>query len=440
MTSARQNQTGEGRRSASARLLGAAAATAVVGGTLFMGGIASFVVASAHHVASTTPITSGSVVGSAVLTDSATLGATTTDRHVEFYLWAPGSANCTGTPVLTDLEPVATAAQGNGSAPVVTTKLYTATVVGTYQWTAAIIAPSGAVEWPTTGTPNQCGFEPVVITAASPAISTTPTAGGAVGTTIGDTATVTGGFNPTGTVAFKLYPPSEPTCDGSPVYTSTPAVALTAGKASSGSFKTAAVGTYRWTASYSGDGKNKAASSGCTAEQVVVTQAKPAINTTPSKGGVIGATISDSATVTGGNAPTGTVGFKLYGPVDTSCTGTALFTSTVPLTAATVGSGNFTGTSTVGTYSWTAAYSGDSNNAAASSPCNAETAVITSPPSTPTPTPTPTPGGVLAITTPSTGATGSVLLLTIGGFLFLGGAGVALLGVAAPRRRRNVLL
>jgi hypothetical protein len=434
-STARGDETVETRRSMGGRLLGGAAATAVIGATLFMGGIASFVVASAHHITSTTPITTGSVVGSAVLEDSATLGATTTDRHVEFFLWAPGSSNCTGTPVLTDLESVTTA-QGNGTVPVVTSKSYTASVVGTYQWTAEIIAPGGAVEWPTTGTPNQCGLEPAVITAASPAINTTPTRGGPVGTIIGDSATVTGGFQPTGTVGFKLYPPSEPTCDGSPVSSST--AALSNGKATSGTFATTAVGTYRWTANYSGDSNNKPAVSGCTAEQVVVTQADPAITTTPSKGGVTGTAISDSATVSGGNAPTGSVTFKLYGPTATTCAGTPLFTSTIALTKATVGSGSFSGTSTVGTYSWTAAYSGDANNAAASSTCKAETVVITSPPSTPTPTPTP--GGVLAITTPSTGASGSALMLTIGGFMFLGGAGVALLGVAAPRRRRNILL
>ena len=54
-----------------------------------------------------------------------------------------------------------------------------------------------------------------------PTIATTPSAGGPVGTSISDTATVTGGVNPTGNVTFNLFSPGNPTCTGTPVFTST---------------------------------------------------------------------------------------------------------------------------------------------------------------------------------------------------------------------------
>jgi Abnormal spindle-like microcephaly-assoc'd, ASPM-SPD-2-Hydin len=51
---------------------------------------------------------------------------------------------------------------------------------------------------------------------ASPALATSPSAGGPVGSTaVTDTATLSGGYNPTGTIKFKLYGPSA-TAKGSP--------------------------------------------------------------------------------------------------------------------------------------------------------------------------------------------------------------------------------
>ena len=57
----------------------------------------------------------------------------------------------------------------------------------------------------------------------------------------------------------------------------------------------------------------------------------PGISTTPSAGGSVGTAIFDTATVTGGVTPTGTVTFNLFGPGNTTCTGTPVFTSTNPL-------------------------------------------------------------------------------------------------------------
>jgi hypothetical protein len=406
--------------------------TRVAGGGFIMaalaiGGATSIVTAFAHNIVSTQAIPTSAVVG-ATLQDSAILANTTTDRKVAFFLWAPGS-NCTGTPFFVDPGESVSAAQGNGSAPVISASSPATTQVGTYQWTAEILNGT-AVESAT-----QCGDanESAIVSTAQPNIATTPSAGGAIGKSISDTASVTGGNNPTGQVQFELFQPSDATCDGEPIDAGTKTLD-THGMATSDSETASAVGTYHWIAIYLGDANNKSASSACSDEPVTIGKAAPTIATEPSDGGQVGTSISDSATVSGGSNPTGTVTFKLYGPGDTDCSGTVLFTSTVNLTSSTVHSGAFSATNTAGTYSWVASYSGDSANKSATSECGAETVVITS---TPSPSPTPS-SGVQALTTPSTGSDPG-LGLGIGGFLILGGPAVILSGLLARKygRRNN---
>jgi hypothetical protein len=113
--------------------------------------------------------------------------------------------------------------------------------------------------------------------------------------------------------------------------------------------------------------------------------------------------------VTGTFLPTGTVTFTLYGPTDTACTGTGIFTSTVALSATgTATSATFSGTKASGTYNWVAAYSGDANSAPSTSKCGAEPVHLTA-------------GGVQGITTPGTGLAGSVNQIGLGIELLLGG-------------------
>ncbi len=88
---------------------------------------------------------------------------------------------------------------------------------------------------------------------------------------MGDTATISGGFNPTGTITFNLFGPNNSLCTGTPGVTSTVPVNGNGGYVS-GAFTPTAVGTYRWVASYSGDVNNTPATSPCNApnESVVV--------------------------------------------------------------------------------------------------------------------------------------------------------------------------
>ena len=103
--------------------------------------------------------------------------------------------------------------------------------------------------------------------------------------------------------------------------------------------------------------------------------ATPTLSTTASPSVPQGGEISDSATVSGGSSPTGTVTFTLYGPGDDTCS-TPLSTSTVPLVNGTASSGDVQA-GAAGTYNWVAAYSGDLANLPATSPCGAEPVAVT---------------------------------------------------------------
>ena len=210
-------------------------------------------------------------------------------------------------------------------------------------------------------------------------IATTPSAGGPVGTSISDTATVTNGLTPTGTVTFHLYAPGDTSCTGTAVFTSlNDPLSGAPLRATSGMFPSTAVGTYHWTATYNGDANNAPVSSLCADETVTTTKATPTISTVtvPSEGGPVGTPISDTATVSGGFAQTGTVTFNLFAPGNTTCTGTPEFTSTNPLSGSSATSGTFA-TIAAGIYHWEATYNGDANNVAATSGCAAEPVDIT---------------------------------------------------------------
>ncbi len=196
---------------------------------------------------------------------------------------------------------------------------------------------------------------------ASPTISTqaSETNGGAVGTALlSDSATLSGGYNPTGTITFTLTAP-----DGT---TTTVGSVTVTGDAtySSPSVLATQVGTYTWHASYSGDSLNNGASDNGANEGVVTTQASPAIVTqaSESNGGVVGtAMLTDSATLSGGYNPTGSISFTLTAPDGT----------TVPEGSVTVsGDGSYSSPSVlateVGVYTWHASYGGDTNNNPAS--------------------------------------------------------------------------
>ncbi len=297
---------------------------------------------------------------------------------VTFELFAPDDATCSGTP--DSAFPNNPLSGGSATSGSVTT-----TAVGTYHWVATYNGDANNAP-----VSSACSAEPVDITQATPTIATTPTPspGGPVGTPISDTATVTDGFVPTGTVTFELFGPGDPSCTGTSIFVSTNPLSGSPPSATSDPFATDLAGTYHWVATYNGDINNTSVSSTC-AEEPVTIKATPTIATTPSPGGPVGTPLSDTATLTGGLNPGGTVTFDLFPPDDTTCTAPPAFTSTNPVSGASATSDSFT-TTAVGTYHWFATYNGDINNTTVSSDCAEEPVTIKA---TPTIATTPSAGG-----------------------------------------------
>ena len=290
----------------------------------------------------------GEMVGGSSLTDTADLtGGNNPTGTITFTLTSPSNT-------VVDTESVAVSGNGNYTTPIGSVP----TQVGTYYWLASYSGDTNNVAVNSGAT-----SEPVIISQASPAITTqaTVSAGGVVGTALlADVATLSGGDGPTGTISFTLTAPDGTTAPegsvvatGDGVYGSPTSVLATE------------VGTYSWHAIYSGDTLNAGASDNGANEGVTTIKASPAITTqaTVSAGGVVGtALLADVATLSGGDGPTGTISFSLTAPDGTTApegsvaaTGDGVYGSPISVLA-----------TEVGTYSWHAIYSGDTLNAGAS--------------------------------------------------------------------------
>jgi hypothetical protein len=149
----------------------------------------------------------------------------------------------------------------------------------------------------------------------------------------------------------------------------------------SAAFTPTAAGTYHLVASYSGDANNAGTATSCgdSAETVVVTQADPAITTSASPVSVrSGGAVGDTAVLSGGSNPQGTITFRLYGTDDSACTAAPVFVGQQNVN----GNGSYASPTPTpeapGTYRWVATYSGDANNAGAATSCgdHGETVVV----------------------------------------------------------------
>ena len=324
---------------------------------------------------------SGPVTVGAMITDTATLsgttGGATPTGTITFKAY--NDSMCTNQVNTTSTKTVS----GFGD---YTSDAYPTTAAGTIYWIASY---SGDANFP--ARTGSCGDanESSVVNKATPSISTTQSSTTAsIGDKIWDTATLSNAFgSATGTITFTLYGPADTTCS-SALATYAVSVSLNGADSRNTSptnlgFTVTTAGTYHWKASYNGDSNNAgaddgnaSATSGCSAEPVVVAKNSPAVQTTPK----VQLIMTDVATLSGfAGTPTGTFNFFLY-QNDSTCANSSnvVYSITnVAYNGTTTGATTTSGTLPSATmyytnntaFKWVVTYSGDANNNFASSGC-----------------------------------------------------------------------
>src|SRR5262249_6268709 len=190
---------------------------------------------------------------------------------------------------------------------------------GKYCWRAEYAPDSDGAKFYAAGSETNSTTECFTVVKNSPTIVTTPNPTsvtlGTSSVVLTDSAALSGGSTPTGTITFTLVY-NNATVDtetvpvnGNGTYTTPTGFTLP----SSGTV----TGTYQWNATYSGDGNNNSVSeNGNAAERVTVNPASPSIVTTPDPTSVTlgdtgSPTLKDSAVLSGGYHPTGSITFTL---------------------------------------------------------------------------------------------------------------------------------
>ena len=320
--------------------------------------------------------------GAVTLRDLAFLsGGQSPTGSIVFTVTGPGGFSYTQT------DPV----NGNGIYSAQTTLPTTGTVTGTYKWVAVYSGDTNNNAANDQGGPIEqtvvSPARPTLVTTASPNV-TLPT--GPSGTvTLSDSALLSGGYFPTGSIIFTLTGP------GGFSYTQTDTVSDNGTYSAQTTLPTmgTVAGTYTWSASYEGDPNNAVIhDQGGAAEQTMVSPASPALVTTAgpaiTQRGTRAPTLADTAVLSGGYFPTGSIVFTLAGPGGFSFTQTDTVSGNGTYTASTT-----LPTTVAGTYTWTAHYVGDPNNNTADDQGGSAEQVTVSPAS-PTLTTTPNPSTV----------------------------------------------
>jgi hypothetical protein len=201
-----------------------------------------------------------------------------------------------------------------------------------------------------------------------------------IGDPIYDVATLSGATsNAGGTITFHLF--SDAQCTNEINTGLNPVSVNGNSNYNSGNFTPTAVGTYYWTAVYSGDANNLGASTACgdANESSVVNKAPSTISTAQTLRPQDSATISATA----GGTPTGSVTFKLFGPNNPTCDpsgAAAVFEQTRTLVGGSASTDNTTfviSSASASQYKWLVVYPGDDNHTGITSPCGTENFTVT---------------------------------------------------------------
>jgi LPXTG-site transpeptidase (sortase) family protein len=195
-----------------------------------------------------------------------------------------------------------------------------------------------------------------------------------VGSTVHDSVSITGsGATPTGPVTFSYF--TNGTCTAPAAGTSS-TFTLSGGTVDGTTFTQtpATVGSYSFQATYSGDANYLSGTSPC--ELLTVGKASPTIGTSLSSSNIsVGGSVHDSATLTGATATAGgTVTYTAYS--NSLCTLGAQDGGTKTVAAGVVPDSDSLTFNAAGDYNWQAVYSGDGNNAGATSTCLNEHLVV----------------------------------------------------------------
>jgi hypothetical protein len=275
--------------------------------------------------------------------------------------FGPNNLQCGGEPAFA----VSLTVSGNGQYGPAE---FTPEQTGEYRWTAAYSGDDG-----NEAASTPCG-EPgatSTVAKAAPTVSATAPAEIVIGDPLSARGTIGGAYQPAGTMTLTAYGPDDPGCSAEPAFTSGPLPVDGSPSYDIGDFTPATPGTYRWTATYSGDGNNEEAASECGAAGAtsVVAKASPALALSASGDVRLGDPVRATATLSGGHQPGGEVTFSLFGPDDESCSAAPVFESPVAVTGdGAYPSPEFT-PSEAGTYRWVASYSGDGNNEPVTGSC-----------------------------------------------------------------------
>ncbi len=247
----------------------------------------------------------GGTVGSPVMATASIQEGAIPTGQITFAAFPPGDANCSGAAAFSSTVGVS----GNGS----------------YRSTAFVPSRAGTFRWTVnyTGDPNHaatsvgCGKAASDVSSASPSIASDVTQRLTVGTSFEITATLQGGYAPTGTITFEIYQRVAAGCAKPVVVGTVPATGN--GTIRSGPLVARQPGSYSFTATYSGDGANQGATDPCDPSSPAVQVHRRTPQVKPRARLNEGNQISIRARLSGAASPSGVINFRLYRPGDKQC-------------------------------------------------------------------------------------------------------------------------